>query len=169
MRRVLAGFLAALALFAFGAPAPAQTVFPATGGVSSGTAGQTAYYAAAGTTVSGALPKSEYVWTVPSNITVANGTTVIEANFPWSSGTITSVDYGTNGSSTPSFTASVQIGGVSVTSCSSLSVSSSTNTNASCTGANTLASGNTITVVIASVSGSPNLAWVKVNFNHTVN
>lgn len=112
--------------------------------------------------------KDAYVWTVPSNTTVANGTSVVDPNFLWSGGTITSVDYGTNGSSTPSFTASVQIGGTNVTSCSSLSVSSSTNTNVACTGANTLSAGSIITVVIASVSGSPNQAWVKINFTHPV-
>ena len=111
--------------------------------------------------------KSEYMWTVPSNVTVANGTTVIEVNFPWTSGTITSVDYGTNGG-TPSFVASVQIGGTPVTSCTSLTVTSSTNTNVACTGAQTLASGNTVTVVITSTSGTPDQSWVKVNFTHSV-
>jgi hypothetical protein len=113
--------------------------------------------------------KGEYVWAVPSNVTVANGTTTMEANFPWASGTITSVDYGTNGTGTPSFTASVQIGGVNVTSCNALSVSSATNTNVACTGANTLASGNNVTVIIASTSGSPDQSWVKINFTHSIN
>jgi hypothetical protein len=113
--------------------------------------------------------KGEYTWTVPSNVTVANGTTTMEANFPWASGTITSVDYGTNGTSTPSFTASVQIGGVNVTSCNGLSVSSSTNTNVACTGANTLSSASIVTVIIASTSGSPDQSWVKINFTHSIN
>lgn len=112
---------------------------------------------------------SSWVWTVPSNITVANGTTVMEPNFAYTGGgTITSVDYGTNGTSTPSFTASVKIGGVNVTSCSSLTVSSSANTNVACTGADTLSSGSVVTVVISGVSGSPNQAWVKINYTHTV-
>lgn len=119
-----------------------------------------------GTCAVGSL-KSEYMWTVPSNVTVANGTTVLEINFPWSSGTITSVDYGTNGG-TPSFSASVQIGGTPVTSCTALTVTSATNTNVACTGAQTLASGNTVTVVISSTSGTPDQSWVKVNFTHSV-
>ena len=115
------------------------------------------------------IASSAYIWSVPGNVTVANGTTTIEPNFPWASGVITSVDYGTNGTSTPSFTASVQIGGVNVANCSSLSVSATTNTNVGCTGANGLSRGAIITVVIASVSGSPNQAWVKVNFKRSVN
>lgn len=137
--------------------------------VNSGTAGQAAYYASSGAAVSGISQKSEYIWTVPSNVTVANGTTIVESRFPWSSGAISSVDYLTAGSSTPSFTASVEIGGTPVTSCSALSVSSSTNTNVACTGADTLASGNAVEVVISGVSGSPTQAVVKVNFTHTVN
>src|SRR5580704_6224745 len=50
--------------------------------VAAGTAGQAAYYASSGSAVSGISQKSEYVWTVPSNVTVANGTTIIESRFP---------------------------------------------------------------------------------------
>jgi hypothetical protein len=131
------------------------------------TTGDVAYVSSSGNVGQIAM-KAPYIWSVPSNVTVANGTTVIDPSFMWSSGTITSVDYGTNGS-TPSFTASVQIGGVNVTGCSSLSVSSSTNTNATCTAANTVSSGNIITLVIASTSGTPDQSWVKINFSHTVN
>lgn len=149
--------------------ASADPTYQSCAPVNAGTAGQAAYYASSGSAVSGISQKSEYVWTVPSNVTVANGTTIVESRFPWNAGTISSVDYLTGGSSTPSFTASVEIGGTPVTSCSSRTVSSSTNTNVSCTGANTLASGNAIEVVISGVSGSPNQAVVKVNFTHTVN
>jgi len=136
-------------------------------GLASGTSGNVLYFSGS-TTISNAAIKSEYVWTVPSNITVANGTTTIEPNFPWAAGTITSVDYGTNGSS-PSFVASVNIGGVAVVSCSSITVSSSTNTNVACTGSNTLSPGSIITVEISGVSGTPNQAWFKVNLTHSVN
>lgn len=165
---------------AFGAVKPDGSTITVSGGVISSVSGGagTVTSVVCGTgltggtiTVSGTCAvgslKSEYMWTVPSNVTVANGTTVLEINFPWSSGTITSVDYGTNGGS-PSFSASVQIGGTPVTSCTALTVTSATNTNVACTGADTLASGNTVTVVISSTSGTPDQSWVKVNFTHSV-
>jgi len=141
---------------------------PNTGTVNSGTAGQVGYYASNGTAVSGALLKGAYIWAVPSNITVANGSTTIEPNFAHVSGTITSVDYETKGT-TPSFTASVTIGGTNVTGCNGLTVSSATNTNVACTGANTLSSGSVIAIAISGVSGTPNQAVVKVNLTYTVN
>jgi len=115
--------------------------------------------------------KSSYLWTVPSNLTIANGTTTIEPNFGYVSGTITSVDYGTNGTAAPSFTAEVEIGSTGVTGCSSITVSSGTNTNVACTGSNTLASGtpgSTISIVISGVSGAPSNGWVKINYTHSV-
>lgn len=104
-----------------------------------------------------------------STTTVANATIPI-ANPQWSSGgTITSVTYYTNGSATPSFTAAVQIGGTNVTSCSALSVSSSTATTTNCTAANTFTNSSQITLVISSVSGTPNQALVQINYTHGAN
>jgi hypothetical protein len=111
------------------------------------------------------LAHGAYVWSVPSNVTVANGTTILEPNFPWEEGAITSVDYST---ATGTFTADVKIGGVVVASCNTLAVSSSSNTNVPCTGANGLVAGSAITVVISSAASTPDQAVVKVNFTHTV-
>ncbi len=107
------------------------------------------------------------VW--DSNTTVANGTIPI-LNPRWvGGGTITSVTYYTNGSSTPSFTADVKITGTDVTSCSALSVSSSTATTTACTAANTFANTDQITLVISAVSGTPNQALVQINITTTIN
>jgi hypothetical protein len=107
-----------------------------------------------------------YVW--DSNTTVANATIPL-GNLQYSGGgTIRSVTYYTNGTGTPSFSVAVKIAGTNVTSCSALSVSSSTATTTACTAANTFSSSSAITMVVSSVSGTPNQALVQVNFTHTL-
>jgi hypothetical protein len=106
------------------------------------------------------------VW--DSNTTVVNGTVPLIVP-PWvGGGTITSVTYYTNGS-TPSFTASVKIGGTNVTGCGALSVSSATPTTTTCTAANTFTSSSSLTLTISGVSGTPNQALVQVNIATTTN
>lgn len=107
------------------------------------------------------------VW--DSNTTVVNGTIPLILP-PWlGGGTITSVSYYTNGSSTPSFTAAVKIGGTNVTGCSALSVASATPTTTTCTGANTFTSSSSLTLTVSNVSGTPNQALVQVNIATTTN
>jgi hypothetical protein len=107
------------------------------------------------------------VW--DSVTTVANATIPL-LNPQWAGGgTITSVTYYTNGSSTPSFAAAVKIGGTSVTGCSALTVSSATAATTTCTAANTFTNSSQITLVISSVSGTPNQALVQINYTHTPN
>jgi hypothetical protein len=107
------------------------------------------------------------VW--DSNTTVANGTIPI-INPQWvGGGTITSVTYYTGGTGTPSFTADVKIGATGVTSCSALSVSSSSATTTSCTANNTFTNSSQITLVISAVSGTPNQALVQINMTTTIN
>lgn len=115
-----------------------------------------------------ALPVGAIAYSWDSNTTVANGTIPL-INPQWAGGgTITSVTYYTNGSSTPSFTADVKIGSTGVTSCNALSVSSSSATTTACTGANTFTNSSQITLVITSVSGTPNQALVQINFTSTL-
>lgn len=115
-----------------------------------------------------ALPVSAIAYSWDSNTTVANATIPL-LNPKWAGGgTITSVTYYTNGSSTPSFSLAIQIGGVNVTSCNGLTVNSGTATTTTCTGANTFTSSSQITAVVSSVSGSPNQALVQVNFTSTL-
>jgi hypothetical protein len=104
-----------------------------------------------------------------SNTTVANGTIPL-LNPQWAGGgTIVSVTYYTNGTGTPSFTANVKITGTSVTSCSAISVSSGTASTTACTAANTFTSTDQLTLVISSVSGTPNQALVQINMTTTLN
>ena len=76
------------------------------------------------------------------------------------SGTITKVTTFTNGTSTPGFTAAVQINGTPVTGCSAISVSGSTTSSTTCTGANTFSGSAQISFVVSSVSGVPNQASI---------
>jgi hypothetical protein len=105
----------------------------------------------------------------PSTATVANGTIPLLLPAWVGGGTITSVGYYTNGSSTPSFIADVEIGGTGVTGCSAISVSSATPAAAPCTGANTFTNASSLTLVITSVSGLPSQALVQVNVKTTLN
>jgi hypothetical protein len=108
-----------------------------------------------------------------SNTTVAN-TTITLMKYNWASGgTINSVSAVTQGSSTPSFTAEIEIGssptsGTGVTGCTSISVTT-TEADTSCTAANVLANGNYILVVISSVSGVPNQALIQLNMSTGLN
>lgn len=83
---------------------------------------------------------------------VANGTYFYALVAPYN-GTILSADYVTAGST--SFIANVQIGGVSVTSLSAITVNSATAANTVATGANTFTAGQTITLVVTSATSSP--------------
>lgn len=99
-----------------------------------------------------------------STTTVHNDTYVLDPSWtPTNSGTIKSISYLTGGTSTPSFVASIQINGVPVTGCSSISVSSSTVATTTCTAAQTITTGQALTLVITSTSGAPASAVVKVN------
>lgn len=102
-----------------------------------------------------------------SNATVINDIIMLDPGWtPTTSGTVKSVQFLTGGTSAPSFVASIQINGVPVTGCSGLSVSSSTVSTANCTAAQTITTGQALTLVITSTSGSPASAAVKVNMGY---
>lgn len=100
-----------------------------------------------------------------------SNTSVVAAtvSFPitWATYTITKVKSAVNGGG--SFTANVKIGSTSVTSCSAISVSGSSNTNTTCTAANTGVADDIINVVITSPSGTVNQAYVCPVFTHSLN
>jgi len=79
-------------------------------------------------------------------------------------GTIQSITFLTNGSSTPSFVANVTIGGASMTGCNSVTVNSSTATTTTCTGSNTFAQNQQVNLVVSNVSGNPTDALVQINY-----
>ena len=107
------------------------------------------------------------VW--DSNTTVANA--VIPLLLPqWAGGgRIVSCSYYTGGTSTPSFTANVQIGVTSVTGCGAVSVSSSTPATTAATANNTFTASSSITLTITSVAGAPTQALFQVNLATTQN
>jgi len=102
-----------------------------------------------------------------SNLTVANATIPLILP-PWTSGTVVSARYYTNGSGSPSFVFAVNIGGTPVTSLSAVTVNSSTPATTNATGANTFTSSSSLTLVVSSVSGTPNQALVEVVISTTL-
>lgn len=103
----------------------------------------------------------------PTNLTVAADTYPVPDTWPWASGTIDSVVYHTGGTSTPSFSISVQINGTPVTGCTGLTVNSSTDTTTSCTAAKTITSGQHLTLVTSGITGTPFSAAVQINTHHS--
>jgi hypothetical protein len=94
---------------------------------------------------------------------VTNGTYYFVVFAPYS-GTITSMDWFTaNGS----FTANVQINGVSVSNLSAVNVNTATQTNTSASGNNTFVAGSAITLIITSATSSPTNAIVSLRIART--
>jgi len=100
-----------------------------------------------------------------SNTSVVAGT--VSFPIPWATYTITQVKSAVNGGG--SFTANVKIGSTSVTSCSAISVSGSSNANTTCTAANTGVQSDIINVVVTAPSGTVNQAYVCPKFTHSQN
>lgn len=121
---------------------------------------------------SGTLNAARLPTVTESKTIVFDSTTAVTAqtiSFPveWTSYTITQVKTAVNGGG--SFAANIKIGSTSVTSCSAISVSGATNTNTTCTGANTGSASDIINIVLTSPTGTVNQAYVSVVFTHTVN
>lgn len=111
------------------------------------------------------------VWLADSVTGVHADTYYLPVFWPWTSGVIQSFKFFTGGSSTPSFVASLQIAGANVTGCNAITVSAS-NTPASpgtatCTAANTINSGQALTLVITSVVGTPASAGISITYTHS--
>jgi hypothetical protein len=98
-------------------------------------------------------------WT--GGIVVANGTYYFTIFAPYS-GTITGMDWFCV---TGSFVANLQIGGVSVTGISAVTVSGSTVTDTGPTGGNIFYAGQTISVIVTSATSSPTNAILSLRIN----
>lgn len=104
------------------------------------------------------------VWLADSATVVHNDTYFVIEKWPFAnSGVINSVVYHTAGTSSPSFVASLQIAGTAVTGCNSLSVTSTTDTTATCTAANTITNGQSLGLIISGATGSPSSALIQIN------
>lgn len=101
-----------------------------------------------------------------SPVTVTAGTYIVMASWPWNSGTIQTV-VGVVGAGGQSFTVNLQINGVSLTGCNAIVVNSATNVTTTCTSSNVIASGQTLTAIISSVTGAPNMAVAQINYIHS--
>ena len=99
--------------------------------------------------------------------TVATGTTYATIDFPWTSGTVSTVDY-VNLANTGSFVFTAYINGTAITGCTNITVSSSTIAHCTATGADTPAKGNPVYATVSSVTGSPANASLQINWTHTV-
>jgi len=137
-------------------------------GASGGTLSATAPLTLTGSTLSmGTAIQTATLWW-PANVTVTNDTAPVpQETWPWASGTIDSITYHTGGTNAPSFVVTAQVNGSPVTGCSNITVSSATDTTATCTAANTVASGGHVTLVTSSVAGTPFSAVVQVNYHRS--
>jgi len=105
-----------------------------------------------------------FIFNADQYTTVANATYTMFLAFPYASGSIQSVKAQTGGTGAPSLTVGIQIAGANVTSCNGLAVSPSTPVAVTC-GANTIASGNPVTLVVSGVNGSPSSTIIQVNYS----
>jgi hypothetical protein len=126
----------------------------------------TAPLALSGNTVSLGSQTGAGTFNWDGNTTVTNQTYYIMAKWPWATGSIVSVSYLTGGSSTPSFIIAIKINGTNVTTCNGITVSSSSVSTTTC-GTNSIVSGDAVTLVIISASGTPNAAMVQINYSRS--
>lgn len=101
-----------------------------------------------------------------TNTNVTNQTYYVAGKWPWSTGTISSVTYLTSGTNSPAFNIAVQINGTPVTTCTGITVSTNSLTTTAC-GTNSIVSGNSVTLVITSATGTPNGAMVQINYSRS--
>ncbi len=117
-----------------------------------------------GSALSLGLQTKPFIFNADQYTTVAAATYSIYLSYPYGSGSVVSVKASTGGSSSPAFTIGVQINGVNVASCASLTVTPSTPVAATC-GANAIATGNPVTLILSAVAGLPSSATIQVNTN----
>lgn len=86
---------------------------------------------------------------------------------PWPNVTIDAVSVITQGTSTPSFTAALEIGSTTLTGCGAITVNNS-GTDVACTAANVVSSKATLYLVVSNVSGAPQGASVLIVYHHPV-
>jgi len=133
------------------------------GAVVSGSAGHATVTITPPASVTSVIP---VVW--DSNTPVANATIPLITG-EWSLGTVTGFTYFTGGTSTPSFTATIKKNGTTMTGCNAITVSSATPATATCTALNTFTYGDELSLVIASVSGTPFQAKIQPIITTTLN
>ena len=99
--------------------------------------------------------------------TLAVTAMTIEFPIPWATYTVTGMKSAVSGGG--SFSVAAKIAGTNITSLSAVSVSGTSNTNTTATGANTGVADDQITLVTSSPSGTINQAYVCLVITHSVN
>lgn len=122
---------------------------------------------ASGTLATARLPTITNSKTITFDSTTVVTAQTISIPIEWTSYTITRVQSAVNGGG--SFSVAVKIGATNVTSCNAISVSGATNTNTTCTAANTGSADDIVNVVISAPSGTVNQAYIGIVFTHTAN
>lgn len=103
-------------------------------------------------------------WFADALTTVHNDTYPFIQTWPFTnSGTIDTVTYYTGGTSSPSFSLSIQINGTPVTGCTGITVNSATPATATCSAAKTITSGQKLTAVVSAAAGAPASALIQIN------
>lgn len=141
-------------------------------GTSGGPLAATAPLAISGITLSLQNQPGSALYPWPASVTVTADNWPISIQWPWATGTITSVVYYTGGTSTPSFNGSLQIAGTNITGCTGFAVSLTTTPvtspgTATCTAANTITRNQSLNLITTSVVGSPFSAAVQINFTRS--
>lgn len=97
---------------------------------------------------------------------VHNSTFTLIPKFPFTSGHVTSVDYITGGTSTPSYSLAISVNGVAVTGCSALTVNT-TGGSTNCT-STAITANQPLTFTVSGVLGQPTTSSIQVHFTSTI-
>jgi hypothetical protein len=109
------------------------------------------------------------VFTWDGNTVVLTAVESLSVAWPWASGTVKSVYYYTAGSGTPTFTVAVYVNGSPVSGCGSIPVTSAntaTSPGSTTCSTNSIASGQSVQLLVTPTGGTPSGAAVQVVMLH---
>ena len=111
---------------------------------------------------SGAVRPATIPWSSSAAVTADTYDIVLDTP---AAGSISKLVYVTSGTGSPSFVISPQIDGNPITTCTAITVNSSTKSSTTCTGSSAaFTAGQRITLVVSSITGVPKPATVQFNF-----
>lgn len=97
---------------------------------------------------------------------VHNATFAFIPKFPFASGHVTSVDWITGGTGTPSYTLSINVNGTPVTGCSAITVNT-TGGSTTCT-STAITQNQPITFTVSAVAGQPSSSQIQIHWTSTI-
>lgn len=105
----------------------------------------------------------------PTILPVITGSTVwLTTSFPNATGVVGSLTYALLGGAS-GFQIGLNINGAPVSGCTAITVTSATPTTVTCTAANTIVAGGTMSLVVSNVTGTPLFGQVSIKGTHSVN